>query len=160
MKKIFFILIVFITAAGVSFAQSSSGSLPDLEVIFGYEGKAYSLVLEDNETAVAIARHVGRTSWNLPIVGFKGFENSDVMHYYDIPSRYTIPSNSKTVKSEKAGEVYYSKPNRLVLFFHDAQVSGEYTKVGEFSATDDFIRAVEENPVLDGWNVMIINVER
>lgn len=47
----------------------------------------------------------------------------DVMQYYDVSSRYDIPSNPETVTSEKAGEVYYSDPNRIVLFYHDA---GDY----------------------------------
>ena len=162
MKKIMFLLITAVLAAGSVFAQSGSRALPDLNVVFGENasGPSYTLKLDNNETAIAIARHVGSTSWALPIVGFEGFENSDVMHYYDIPGRYVIPADPKAVKAEKAGEVYYSKPNRLLLFFHDAEVKGNFTKVGEFEATDEFIEAVEQNPVLDFWGVMMINVER
>lgn len=55
------------------------------------------------------------------------------------------------VTSEKAGEVCYSEPNRIVLFYGDAQVSGEYMKAGYFDDTDEFRTAVEENPMLEGW---------
>ena len=55
-----------------------------------------------------------------------------------------IPSDSETVTSEKAGEVYYSDPNRIVLFYRDAEITGEYTRIGTFDATDDFVAAVEE----------------
>jgi hypothetical protein len=48
------------------------------------------------------------------------------------------------VTSEKAGEVYYSDPNRIVLFYRDAEITGEYTRIGTFDATDDFVTAVEE----------------
>jgi len=48
------------------------------------------------------------------------------------------------VTSEKAGEVYYSDPNRIVLFYRDAEITGEYTRIGTFDATDDFVAAVEE----------------
>jgi len=43
------------------------------------------------------------------------------MQFYDIPSKYEIPSDSKHITEEKAGEVYYSEPNRIVLFYKDTQ---------------------------------------
>jgi hypothetical protein len=81
------------------------------------------------------------------------------MQYYDIPSRYNIPSNPDNITSEKAGEVYYSSPNRIILFFGDAQVSGEYTKVGYFDYTEEFRAAVENNPVLEGWGNKIVIID-
>lgn len=90
------------------------------------------------------------------IYHYDDYENWEVMQYYDIPSRYEIPSNSENVTSEKAGEVYYSEPNRIVLFYGDAEVSAEYTPVGYFDVTDEFIRAVEDNPVLEGWGNKIV----
>ena len=59
------------------------------------------------------------------------------------------------------GEVYYSEPNRIVLFYQDAEISGEYTLVGHFDADEDFISAVEDNPVLEGWGnkIVIISAE-
>ena len=78
------------------------------------------------------------------------------MQYYDIPSRYEIPSGAETVTSVKAGDVYYSEPNRIILFYHDAEVTGEYTKVGTIDVTDEFVKAVEENPVLEGWSNKIV----
>ena len=55
-----------------------------------------------------------------------------------------------------AGEVYYSDPNRIVLYYRDAEVSEEYTLIGAFDATEDFVTAVETNPVLDGWGNQIV----
>ena len=104
----------------------------------------------------AIARHMGTADWRLPIYHYDDYENWEVMQYYDIPSRYEIPSNPENVTSEKAGEVYYSEPNRIVLFHGDAEVSTEYTPVGYFDATEEFIRAVEDNPVLEGWGNKIV----
>ncbi len=129
-----------------------------LTVRFGDQGAPFTMHLYDNDTAAAIARHVGTADWRLPIYHYDDFENSEVMQYYDIPSRYEIPSNPESVTSEKAGEVYYSEPNRIVLFYGDAQVSGEYTPVGYFDATENFVRAVEENPVLEGWGNKIVQI--
>lgn len=130
-----------------------------LEVCFGDGSEAFILHLYDNGTAAAIARHVGTENWRLPIYHYDDYDNWEVMQYYDIPSRYDIPSNPENITSEKAGEVYYSEPNRIVLFFGDAQVSGEYTKVGYFDNTEEFRAAVENNPVLEGWGnkVVLIN---
>ncbi len=130
----------------------------ELEVRFGYDGEPFTLHLEDNETAKEISRDVGTSDWNLPIYNFDDFDNWEVMQYYDILSRYEIPSDPQTVTSEKAGEVYYSDPNRVILFYQDAEVQGEYTKVGTINETDALRTAVEENPVLEGWGNKIISV--
>lgn len=130
----------------------------DLIVRFGDAGEAFTLHLYDNETAAAIARHVGTADWRLPIYHYDDYENWEVMQYYDIPSRYEIPSNPESVTSEQAGTVYYSEPNRIILFYQDAEVSGEYTPVGYFDYTEEFVTAVEENPVLEGWGNKIVQI--
>ncbi|NMM94413.1 cyclophilin-like fold protein [Bifidobacterium oedipodis] len=139
--------------------SSSSGEIPSvLEVRFGDDGAPFALNLESNATASAIAGYVAESDWRLPIYHYDDFEDSDVMQYYDIPSRYEIPSNPGAVTEEHAGELYYSHPNRIILFYRDAQVSGEYTKVGEFDPTDDFVNAVINNPVLEGWGNKIVQI--
>ena len=139
--------------------DTSSPSPAALTVNFDDQGQPFTLHLYDNDTAVAIARHVGTADWRLPIYHYDDYENWEVMQYYDIPSRYEIPSNPENVTSEKAGEVYYSEPNRIVLFHGDAEVSTEYTPVGYFDATEEFIRAVEDNPVLEGWRNKIVLID-
>ncbi|MDE6608574.1 MAG: hypothetical protein K2K54_12605, partial [Lachnospiraceae bacterium] len=52
--------------------------------------------------------------------------------------------------------VYYSEPNRIVLFYGDAEVTGEYTQVGYFDDTEEFCSAVENNPVLEGWGNKLV----
>ena len=56
--------------------------------------------------------------------------------------------------------MFYSDPNRIVLFYHDAELSAEYTKIGTFDATEEFVTAVEENPVLEGWGNKIIQISK
>ncbi len=142
-------------------SEENSNSNPDvsateLEVCFGDDGAPFILHLYDNDTAAAIAKHVGTADWRLPIYHYDDFENWEVMQYYDIPSRYEIPSAPETITSEKAGEVYYSEPNRIILFYGDAEVSSEYTKVGYFDFTEELKQAVENNPVLEGWGNKIV----
>lgn len=130
----------------------------ELIVRFGDDGEPFVMHLYDNDTARAVARHVGTADWRLPIYNYEGYENWEVMQYYDIPSRYEIPSNPETVTEEAAGAVYYSEPNRIVLFYGDAEVTGEYTPVGYFDNTEEFRSAVEENPVLEGWGNKIVQI--
>lgn len=127
----------------------------ELIVRFGDDGEPFTMALEDNSTAQAIAGYVGTTDWRLPIYNY---DESDVMQYYDIPSRYEIPDNSETVTEAHAGDVFYSDPNRIVLYYHDAEISEEYTKIGTFEATDEFIAVVENNPVLEGWGNKIVRI--
>ena len=75
-----------------------------------------------------------------------------------VHSRYEIPSNPETVTEEAAGTVYYSEPNRIVLFYGDGEVTGEYTPVGYFDNTEEFRSAVENNPVLEGWGNKIVHI--
>lgn len=139
-------------------ANQNADQISELEVRFGDDGKPFTMQLSDNETAAAIARYVGTSDWRLPIYERDEDADYDVMQYYDVSSRYDIPSNPETVTSEKAGEVYYSHPNRIVLFYHDAEITGEYTRIGTFDATEEFVTAVEENPVLEGWGNKIVQI--
>ena len=130
----------------------------ELTVSFGDSGDSFILHLYDNDTARAIARHVGTAEWRLRIYHYDDYENWEVMQYYDIASRYDIPSAPETITEEAAGTVYYSEPNRILLFYGDAEVSGEYTPVGYFDNTDEFRSAVENNPVLEGWGNKIVRI--
>lgn len=138
----------------------AAATASQLEVRFGDHGEAFTMTLEDNDTAAAIKKHVGTADWRLPIYHYDDYDNWEVMQYYDISRRYEIPSDdARTVTTEKAGEVYYSHPNRIILFYGDAEVTGEYTKIGEIEATDEFKKAVADNPVLRGWGNKIVQIK-
>ncbi len=139
--------------------ESKPKTAGTLRVQFGADGAPFTMYIYDNPTAAAIARHVGTARWQLPIYHFDDYENWEVMQYYDVPSRYEIPSDPRKITSEKAGEVYYSEPNRIVLYFGDAKVSSEYTPVGYFDPATEFISAVKNNPVLEGWGNKIVIIE-
>ena len=141
-----------------SSVEMETSAADQLTVRFGDSGAPFTMYLEDNDTAAAIARHVGSADWRLPIYHYDDYDGWESFQYYDIPSRYEVPSNAETVTSEKAGEVYYSEPNRIVLFYHDAEISGEYTLVGRFDVTEEFTSAVENNPVLEGWGNKIVQI--
>lgn len=130
-----------------------SSNTTELTVQFGDDGEPFVMHLEDNSTAAAIAGYVGTTEWRLPVYSY---DESDVMEYYDIPSRYEIPDNSETVTEAHAGDVYYSDPNRIVLYYQDAEINEEYTLIGRFDATEEFVDAVENNPILEGWGNQIV----
>ncbi len=138
--------------------SDTAEAVTELEVRFGDDGEPFTMYLYDNDTAAAIAKHVGTSDWRLPIYHFDDYENWEVMQYYDIPSRYEIPSAPEQVTEEKAGTVYYSEPNRVILFYQDAEVSAEYTPVGYFDYTEEFLKAVQDNPVLEGWGNKIVQI--
>lgn len=138
--------------------DNASKELPNLKVSFGSKDKGFNLKPYNNTTAAEIVRYVGEADWNLPIYHFDDFDNYKVMQYYDIPSRYKITSAPEKVTSEKAGEVYYSSPNRIIIFYQDAEVTGEFTKVGNLESTDGLKEAVEKNPVVEGWGNKIVSI--
>lgn len=137
---------------------ASDGMLEDVYIAFGNSGQTYAMHPYDNDTAAELIRNIGTGGKNLPIYNYEGYEGDDVFQYYDIPSRFEIPSSPETVTEEKAGEIYYSAPNRLILFFGDAQIEGEYTKVGYIDDSEQFRNDVKDNPVIEGWGNLIIRV--
>jgi len=138
--------------------SQTDSNVSELLVTFGEGGTPYTLHLEDNETAQQVADYVGRQSWNLPIYHFDDYENYEVMQYYDVASSYEFTSNPETITTEKGGEVYYSDPNRIVLFYQDAEITGEYTKIGYIDYSEEFYEAVANNPVLAGWGNKIVSI--
>lgn len=140
--------------AGVGEAAGVTGLL----VSFGDDGEAFTMQLYENDTAQAVAGHVGTADWRLPIYNYDNYEGWEYFQYYDIPSRYEIPSNPETITSAKAGEVYYSEPNRIILFYQDAEISEEYTPIGYIDPSKAFVEAVEDNPVLEGWGNKIVRI--
>ena len=133
--------------------ENQVSATTELVVHFGVDGEPFTMHPEDNSTAAAIAGYVGTSDWRLPVYSY---DESDVMEYYDVPSRYEIPDNSVVVTQAHAGEVYYSDPNRIVLYYHDAEINEEYTLIGTFDATDEFVSAVENNPVQEGWGNQLV----
>lgn len=143
---------------GAGAENTEAVSTTELLVSFGDNGDAFTMHLYENDTAQAVAGHVGTSEWRLPIYNYDNYEGWEYFQYYDIPSRYEIPSNPETVTAAKAGEVYYSEPNRIILFYHDAEISEEYTPIGYINSEEAFVEAVEENPALEGWGNKIVRI--
>lgn len=143
------------TASSTESGDETSTELPNLEVRFGPNSNVFTLNLDNNNTATEIGRYIGQADWDLPIYHFG---DSNVMQYYDIPSSYKIDSEPKAVTSEKAGELYYSSPNRIILFYQDAKVKGNFTKIGQLKNTNGLKEAVEKNAVVEGWGNKVISI--
>ena len=131
--------------------------LSDIYVTFG-GGQKFAMHPYNNDTAAELIRNIGSDGKRLPIYDFKGYEGDDVFQYYDIPSRFEIPSAPKHITTEKSGEVYYSAPNRIMLFFGDAKIEGDFTKVGFIDDSEEYREAVRSNPVVEGWGNLIVEV--
>ena len=138
-------------------ASNTTLSGTDLTLRFG-GGEEFTIHMYDNDTANKITEYVGTASWQLPINHFDDYDGWEQFQYYDIPSRYDIPDGSESVTSEKAGAVYYSHPNRIILFYQDANISTEYTPIGYIDFSQDLVDAVENNPVLEGWGNKIVHI--
>ena len=73
-----------------STVQGSSAT--DLIVRFGDDGEAFTLHLYDNETAAAIARHVGTTDWIFPAaMRFRPIRKALPLNR---PEQFTIPNQT------------------------------------------------------------------
>lgn len=139
-------------------ASSTALSGTNLTLRFG-GGESFTIHMYDNPTANKIAEYVGTAAWQLPIYHFDDYDGWESFQYYDIPRRYDIPDGSQSVSSEKAGAVYYSHPNRIILFYQDANISTEYTPVGYIDFSQELVDAVENNPVVQGWGNKLVFIQ-
>lgn len=140
--------------------RNSGEEVNELKISFGDEGVPFTMHLYDNDTAKTIAGFLGEGNLRLPIYHYDDYENWEVMQYYDIPSHYEIPHNPEEITLEKAGEVYFTEPNRIVLFYGDAEIKGEFTKLGYFEYSDEFALAVANNPILEDWGNKIVVISK
>lgn len=136
-----------------------NGKIPNVSIQFGDSGKSFIAQMENNDTAIELVRNITSSGRRLPIYNYDNFEGYEYYQYYDIPTSYKIPSNPTTITSEKAGEIYYSSPNRVMVFYRDANIEGQFTKIGEITNTSGLRNAVENNPVLQGWGNKIVVIE-
>lgn len=133
--------------------------LMDLNVQFGYEGSPFTVHLYDNATTVELARNITDAGRNLPLYDYDDFDECEVLQYYDIPSYYSFPGgDSVAVTSVKAGEIYYSAPNRVILFLVDQEVEGEYTPVGFFENAGEVQSAFLNSQPLVDWDCKVVPV--
>lgn len=132
----------------------------DLQLRFGNKGNNwFRIEMANNKTARDIASTVSDTSWNLPIYNYRNYKNDNVLQYYEVSEEYQFASNPEHITHEKAGEIYYQRStNRIILFFNDANVSGNYTYVGRIKNTQGLADAVKNNPKVTGWDNTIISV--
>ena len=133
-------------------AQDENSALPNIYLRLGETASrpSFEIALEDNEVSVRFVRILQDMTRVIPLYVFDGSQNTDVLQYYDIPSRYDIPDGTpELVTSEKAGEVYYSA-GRIMIFYKDAQIEGNFVKIGETLTTEGLEDAVNSNP-LDDW---------
>jgi len=131
---------------------TASTQLPHIYLRLGEASSRplYEIELIDNDVSVRFVRILQDSTRVLPLYVFDGSENTDVLQYYDIPSRYDIPDGApQLVTSEKAGEVYYSA-GRIMIFYRDAEITGNYVKIGQTLTTEGLEDAVNSNP-LDSW---------
>lgn len=137
-------------------AAQGEALLPDVLVSFGQFAEFYTLHMYDNDTAVELYRNITNAGRQLPVYDFDNYEGYEFFQYYDIPSYYNIPAgDQQLIESETAGEVYYSAPNRVILFYQDAEIPMTMTKIGYFDNTEEFRNAVASNEPLEFWGNLL-----
>lgn len=116
MKKIVvFILIILFTGVfwEVVFAQQNFMNIK-------VNNKIFKIVLEDNKTVKSLTQ-------KLPIkLEMSDLNNNEKYCYLD----FTLPTDSKSVKSIKKGDVMLFGNSCLVIFYKSFTTSYSYTKIG------------------------------
>ncbi len=166
MKKLLTVLLsllLMLSAAALAeepAATEAPAEIATCQAQFGDESDVYTVHFYDNDTAVALYRAIPENGLNLPIYTFDGYEGWEVMTFYDIPSRFDIPSEPVRYETQRSGQLYYSAPNRLMLFYGDAEMPGDYVLVGYIEDSEAFRDDVANNQPLEFWGNKLIMVSR
>jgi len=128
MKKIVvFILIILFTGVfwEVVFAQQNFMNIK-------VNNKIFKIVLEDNKTVKSLTQ-------KLPIkLEMSDLNNNEKYCYLN----FTLPTDSKSVKSIKKGDVMLFGSNCLVIFYKSFTTSYSYTKIGHIENPADIETAL------------------
>ncbi len=100
-------------------------------IVNGQELKA---ILYNTETNRRLVSEIQRNPW----LQLSCYDVDGTYKYYDLPRNY--PTNTETIQSVKAGEILMDGSDRILLYYQDAELNGEYTKIGYF---EDAARAAE-----------------
>ncbi len=156
-------LLLMLSAAALAeepAATEAPAEIATCQAQFGDESDVYTVHFYDNDTAVALYRAIPESGLNLPIYTFDGYEGWEVMTFYDIPSRFDIPSEPVRYETQQSGQLYYSAPNRLMLFYGDTEMPGDYVLVGYIEDSETFRADVANNQPLEYWGNKLIMVSR
>jgi len=123
MKKIVvFILIILFTGVfwGTGFTQQNYMNIK-------IDNKIFKIVLEDNKTVKTLTQ-------KLPITLEMSDLNNNEKYCY---LNFTLPTDSKSVKSIKKGDVMLFGNSCLVIFYKSFTTSYSYTKIGHIENPAD-----------------------
>jgi len=133
MKKIVvFILIILFTGVfwEVVFAQQNFMNIK-------VNNKIFKIVLEDNKTVKSLTQ-------KLPItLEMSDLNNNEKYCYLD----FTLPTDSKSVKNIKKGDVMLFGNSCLVIFYKSFTTSYSYTKIGHIENPADIETALGKKDI-------------
>lgn len=133
MKKIVvFILIMLFTGVfwEVVFAQQNFMNIK-------VNNKIFKIVLEDNKTVKSLTQ-------KLPItLEMSDLNNNEKYCYLD----FTLPTDSKSVKNIKKGDVMLFGNSCLVIFYKSFTTSYSYTKIGHIENPADIETALSKKDI-------------
>ena len=133
MKKIVvFILIILFTGVfwEVVFAQQNFMNIK-------VNNKIFKIVLEDNKTVKSLTQ-------KLPItLEMSDLNNNEKYCYLD----FTLPTDSKSVKNIKKGDIMLFGSSCLVIFYKSFTTSYSYTKIGHIENPADIETALGKKDI-------------
>ena len=128
MKKIVvFILIILFTGVfwEVVFAQQNFMNIK-------VNNKIFKIVLEDNKTVKSLTQKLPLT------LEMSDLNNNEKYCYLD----FSLPTDSKSVKNIKKGDIMLFGNNCLVIFYKSFKTSYSYTKIGHIENPADIETAL------------------
>ena len=101
-------------------------AIPDVHVRFGTT--EFDVVLYDSATKELLMSQLSPSEMMLPT----SYDMDNVCKYYDIPSRYLSYMGIVTeeITEVQAGDLLINEDGRLFLYYEDAEISGDYMRVG------------------------------
>jgi len=91
-------------------------------------GEEFDVILYESTAASALMTQVPDTQMMLP----PSYDQDGVCKYYEIPSRYLpmLGIEVESVSGVKTGDMLLAEDGKLYLYYKDADISGEYQRLG------------------------------
>lgn len=97
--------------------------------------------MDNTPTGKALMARLPSTSMRLPT----SYDQDGVLKYYDMPMN--IVSNPEKITNVSTGDLLMDGNDRLILYYQDAEINGEYTKVGKIENSDGLAEALGDGEV-------------
>lgn len=102
----------------------------------------FTIQMNDTPTGRSLVSMIPSSSMRLPT----SYDRDGILKYYDMARE--VESDPEEISSVSAGELLLDGNDRLLLYYKDTDLSGEYTRVGKIENADNLADVLGNEDVI------------